>query len=366
MGPYRNMTFKETENYRDDGLSAATGEWSNESWRDALDVAVRETNEPAIWSILASQQNSDEAHEALANLVGRMAYSHGEKNIFCELFMMPIITEHGCNVINQKDVWKCVRQTTRDALRSWFSKEVGFTLFEGILPMDWITTWRPKILRDHLNRMLPGSAHLSAEFLTENIDLPDHAPKLGFVTMNVFPIEIPPLRERLEDIPLLVALFLDRSVRRCGKDVKGLSPQAYAALWDYDWPGNVRELENMIERGVILAEAGGSIDVQHLFAGGETLRGTTWGLGPAGDLVRAGGHGRAAPGFPVPGDDSAGDLPSLVDRLLDQQAAFTDIEAMLIDRAIDRCGGNVSAVARLLQLRRGQVEYRIKRREAGG
>lgn len=183
MGPYRNMTFKETENYRDDGLSAATGEWSNESWRDALDVAVRETNEPAIWSILASQQNSDEAHEALANLVGRMAYSHGEKNIFCELFMMPIITEHGCNVINQKDVWKCVRQTTRDALRSWFSKEVGFTLFEGILPMDWITTWRPKILRDHLNRMLPGSAHLSAEFLTENIDLPDHAPKLGFVTM---------------------------------------------------------------------------------------------------------------------------------------------------------------------------------------
>lgn len=187
-----------------------------------------------------------------------------------------------------------------------------------------------------------------------------------FFRLNVFPIEIPPLRERLEDIPLLVALFLDRSVRRCGKDVKGLSPQAYAALWDYDWPGNVRELENMIERGVILAEAGGSIDVQHLFAGGETLRGTTWGLGPAGDLVRAGGHGRAAPGFPVPGDDSAGDLPSLVDRLLDQQAAFTDIEAMLIDRAIDRCGGNVSAVARLLQLRRGQVEYRIKRREAGG
>ncbi len=57
------------------------------------------------------------------------------------------------------------------------------------------------------------------------------------------------------------------------------------------------------------------------------------------------------------------DLPHLVDRLLDQQASFNDIESMLIDRAIDRCGGNVSAVARMLQLRRGQVEYRIKRRE---
>ncbi|WP_066269145.1 sigma-54-dependent Fis family transcriptional regulator [Hydrogenophaga palleronii] len=181
-----------------------------------------------------------------------------------------------------------------------------------------------------------------------------------FFRLNVFPIEIPPLRERLEDIPLLVALFLERSVRRCGKDVKGLSPQAYAALWDYDWPGNVRELENMVERGVILAEEGGSIDVQHLFAGGETLRGTTWSLGPAGDLVRERGHGHAS------ADAPSGDLPALVDQLLDQQASFTDIEAMLIDRAVDRCGGNVSAVARLLQLRRGQVEYRIKRRESGG
>lgn len=190
-----------------------------------------------------------------------------------------------------------------------------------------------------------------------------------FFRLNVFPIEIPPLRERLEDIPLLVALFLERSKRLCGKDVKGLSPQAYAALWDYDWPGNVRELENMIERGVILAEEGGSIDVQHLFAGGEILRGTTWGLGPAGDLVREGALGSGA-GMPIaaaatvttaPAD--LADLPHLVDRLLDQQASFTDIETMLIDRAIDRCGGNVSAVARMLQLRRGQVEYRIKRRE---
>ncbi|GAB1435170.1 hypothetical protein MASR2M32_13930 [Sphaerotilus sulfidivorans] len=89
-----------------------------------------------------------------------------------------------------------------------------------------------------------------------------------FYRLNVFPIEIPPLRQRPEDIALLVAHFLARSSRRFGKTLRGLSPQAAGALHDYDWPGNVRELENMIERGVILADEGGVIEVQHLFAAG--------------------------------------------------------------------------------------------------
>lgn len=174
-----------------------------------------------------------------------------------------------------------------------------------------------------------------------------------FYRLNVFPIEIPPLRERLEDIPLLVALFLKRSAARCHKDVRGLSARAYAALWDYDWPGNIRELENMIERGVILAEPDGSIDVQHLFAGGEKLRGNALNLGPHGKLISI---------APNDGDDAAHLQQRLADGLLEALPCFADIETLLFDRAIERSGGNVSAAARLLQMRRGQVEYRLKRR----
>jgi transcriptional regulator with GAF, ATPase, and Fis domain len=188
-----------------------------------------------------------------------------------------------------------------------------------------------------------------------------------FYRLNVFPIEIPPLRERLEDIPLLVALFLERAVQRSGKAVRGLSARAYAALWDYDWPGNVRELENMIERGVILAEPDGSIDVQHLFAGGERLRGAAFGLGPRGGLVLQALQRTLDEPSAAAADASGAEHPvqvsrgGLADRLLDELTSFDDIESLVFERAMQRCNGNVSAVARMLKLRRGQVDYRLKK-----
>jgi len=172
-----------------------------------------------------------------------------------------------------------------------------------------------------------------------------------FFRLNVFPIEIPPLKERREDIPLLTALFLERSMARCHKSVRGLSTSAYNALWNYAWPGNVRELENMIERGVILAEDDGLIDVQHLFAGGEKLQQGAFDLGPAGTLVP---HQHATP---------ASAEEALVDQLLDASIPFERIEAMVLERALARSDGNISATARLLALKRGQVEYRLKRRQ---
>lgn len=181
-----------------------------------------------------------------------------------------------------------------------------------------------------------------------------------FYRLNVFPIEIPPLRERLEDIPLLVALFLGRASQRCNKTVQGLTAQAYAALWDYDWPGNVRELENMIERGVILADPGGGIDVQHLFAGGEKLRGTSFNLGQCGNLVRQALQESGATAL-------VSVTTELLDQLLNQAASLDDIEHLLLDRAMQRSQGNVSAAARLLKLRRGQLDYRLKKqRPAAG
>jgi len=73
-----------------------------------------------------------------------------------------------------------------------------------------------------------------------------------YYRLNIFPIELPPLRDRTGDIPLLAEHFCEMYAARTGKDIDGFSPGAMAALKGYDWPGNVRELANIIERAVIL------------------------------------------------------------------------------------------------------------------
>jgi two-component system response regulator HydG len=77
-----------------------------------------------------------------------------------------------------------------------------------------------------------------------------------FYRLNVISIEIPPLRERREDIPLLAEAFLAEIAQKRGEEKKKLSPEAAEQLQEYSWPGNVRELENAIERAVILASNG--------------------------------------------------------------------------------------------------------------
>jgi transcriptional regulator with PAS, ATPase and Fis domain len=69
-----------------------------------------------------------------------------------------------------------------------------------------------------------------------------------FYRLNVLPIEIPPLRQRKKDIPLLIDHFLKINAKRSGKPAKTFSKEAVKALMDYDWPGNVRELQNLVER----------------------------------------------------------------------------------------------------------------------
>jgi transcriptional regulator with PAS, ATPase and Fis domain len=76
-----------------------------------------------------------------------------------------------------------------------------------------------------------------------------------FYRLNVFPIEMPPLRERREDIPLLVGYFVDRFARRAGKHFQSISKKSLDLLQTYPWPGNIRELQNVIERSVVVCEA---------------------------------------------------------------------------------------------------------------
>jgi two-component system response regulator HydG len=75
-----------------------------------------------------------------------------------------------------------------------------------------------------------------------------------YYRLNVVTIELPPLRDRREDVPLLAAYFLERYARRAGRTIEGFAEDAKAALLRYDYPGNVRELENAIQRAVTVAE----------------------------------------------------------------------------------------------------------------
>jgi formate hydrogenlyase transcriptional activator len=76
-----------------------------------------------------------------------------------------------------------------------------------------------------------------------------------FYRLNVFPIEVPPLRERPSDIPLLVAYFVERYARNVGKTIRRVEKRTLELVQSYRWPGNVRELQNVIERAVIICES---------------------------------------------------------------------------------------------------------------
>jgi formate hydrogenlyase transcriptional activator len=77
-----------------------------------------------------------------------------------------------------------------------------------------------------------------------------------YYRLNVFPVLLPPLRERREDIPTLVAHFVEIYGRRMGRQIEHIPPETLSALVSYDWPGNIRELQNLMERSVILSNDG--------------------------------------------------------------------------------------------------------------
>lgn len=158
-----------------------------------------------------------------------------------------------------------------------------------------------------------------------------------YYRINIFPIEIPPLRARKEDISLLVNLFIQRFSDSMGKDITGMSRKAFNKLLNHDWPGNVRELENICERAVIMAESNENIDLQHILLDDDAL--------------------------PI---DSRQQLPELtndeaIDHIVSNISSYEEIEALVLRHSLKKAQGNVSAAARFLNLRRGQFEYRLKK-----
>lgn len=180
-----------------------------------------------------------------------------------------------------------------------------------------------------------------------------------FYRLNVFPIHLPPLRERREDIPLLMNHFLQRESRRHGRRVAGFSARAVRALLHYDWPGNIRELLNFIERGVISAEEGGAIDVHHMFRGEARAALPMLAVSARGGLVGTGEGDGLGEGGGAPGVGNL--LAHLRDALAAPSLDLPRLEARLLQEAVQACDGNLSAAARLLGLSRAQLAYRLER-----
>lgn len=180
-----------------------------------------------------------------------------------------------------------------------------------------------------------------------------------YFRLTTFPVRIPPLRERRDDIPLLMRHFLHRFSRRHGKHVNGFAPQAVEALLSYAYPGNIRELENMIERGVLLANDGEPIGVSHLFTADQGINpNTTFGLDAHGLLA---GQPNAASASPPPADELRERLAPLLQM---HQGPLDAVEWALIDLALEQAGGNLAQAARQLGISRRQLAYRLEKRAA--
>ncbi|MBS7661060.1 sigma 54-interacting transcriptional regulator [Pseudomonas lalucatii] len=169
-----------------------------------------------------------------------------------------------------------------------------------------------------------------------------------FYRLNIYPVHIPALRERKDDIPLLIEHFLGKYQALYNKRIPGTSDKAMRALMEYNWPGNIRELENMVERGVILTDNNQLIDLPALFPS----------LAEAGQpLERIDPTGHLKPVSTSPENDS----DALCEALLSEDFDLEQFEIRLLRTAISKTSGNVSKAARLLGLSRAQLAYRLEK-----
>ncbi|MCZ4303410.1 sigma 54-interacting transcriptional regulator [Zoogloeaceae bacterium G21618-S1] len=166
-----------------------------------------------------------------------------------------------------------------------------------------------------------------------------------YYRLNVYPVTIPPLRERASDIPLLVDALLKRFTALHDKKLMGITDKALRALGDYAWPGNIRELENIIERGVILAPQHDWIELEHLFTSPAQYDQFPIGVGADGVLSNKAPH----------------EINDLATLLSQSGRSLHDIENLMINHAVTQSGGNLAKAARALGISRPQLSYRLKK-----
>ena len=156
-----------------------------------------------------------------------------------------------------------------------------------------------------------------------------------YYRLNVIPVTLPPLRDRREDIPLLVQHFLKKFCDEVPRPAMTVSQAAMRSLMTFAWPGNVRQLENAMERAVALSGGRGQVEMSDL----------------PGDIQHASSAGDLIPGLSLP------------DEGLDFDTFISRIEHEVIRRALERTGGNKAAAASVLNLKRTTLVEKLKRLE---
>lgn len=177
-----------------------------------------------------------------------------------------------------------------------------------------------------------------------------------YYRINVFPIYIPPLRDRKEDIPGLVEKFIGMFNSEYGKHVIGVEQAVLAQFQQYDWPGNIRELENIIERGVIMTDSGeaiaqaylnldvgGRVEPVNLHAVSNELRNDANSLGNT--------------------SSAEATLQAMLDQMQAEGMGLEELEQALLQQALDASQGNVTAASRLLDISPAKYRYRLQKND---
>jgi DNA-binding NtrC family response regulator len=217
----------------------------------------------------------------------------------------------------------------------------GTVFLDEVGEMD--TTMQAKLLRLLENRQIRrvgGTRIIDIDvrvIAATNINLREAISRGGFredlfYRLNVFPLHIPPLRERREDIPVLVKFFLDIYSRRFSRDFNEVDPAALRLLSGYDWPGNIRELKNSIER-ICIMHSGPVLLPEQL---------------PA-EITQVARH-RGSTEIVLPDPAETG-LEESLDRF----------ERAMIEAALQQSGGNVLQAAQLLKVPRGTLRYKMEK-----
>jgi DNA-binding NtrC family response regulator len=190
-----------------------------------------------------------------------------------------------------------------------------------------------------------------------------------YYRLNVFPLYVPPLRDRMEDLPVLVNHFVARLAAEAGKRIVGISEPALTLLRGYDWPGNIRQLENAVYRAVVLCEGPvlTSDEFPQIKAQVDGI--DTAALAGADEEVVSTGETGHASAVPVIGDSAeSADSAAPTDhfgllRALDERGnvrPLADLENEMIKLAIDRYNGQMSEVARRLGIGRSTLYRKLK------
>ncbi|MBM4439963.1 MAG: sigma-54-dependent Fis family transcriptional regulator [Candidatus Rokubacteria bacterium] len=212
----------------------------------------------------------------------------------------------------------------------------------GTLFLDEIASLKPemqakllRVLQEREIERVGGTRTIRLDVrivAASNVDLKQAVDKGDFradlyYRLNVVPITVPPLRERSSDVPVLVEHFVQRYTRELGRRIEGVTPEALAALREYQWPGNVRELQNVIERAVALVESG-SIGLNDL---------------PT-DVLLPDHRGRVK---------QAENLPL--------RTATDEFERQIVLRILERVRWNRSEAARILGIHRNSLKVKLQR-----